>query len=171
MRNTGILIISLIWFSGLIGCKSSSVSSKSVPTKYEEDLAYLRPELEEEEEVSEAESFVEKDVTVNYVDNIKAELDSVNQLIIEKNKGEKYVNGFTIQIYTGNDRQAANEAKEKASLINPNLDPVITYHQPGYKVKAGQYLDRLRAHEVYESLKEEFPLALLIPERIKVNYD
>lgn len=170
MRNTGILIITIIGFSGLIGCKGSSTSSTST-TEHKEDLSSLRPRLEAMEEESETESFVENEVTVNYVDDIKEELDSVNQIIIAKNKETRYEDGYTIQIYTGNDRQAANEAKEKVLLVSPDLEPVITYHQPSYKVKVGQYLDRLRAHQVYQSLKEEFPLALLIPERIQVNYD
>lgn len=171
MRNTGILIIIALAIGSLIGCKSSSVSSKSGPSEYNEDLSSLRPELEEIEEVIEPESFVENDVKVNYVDDLKEELDSVNQMIIAKNREIRYEDGFTIQIYTGNDRQAANEAKERVLLVDPDLDPVITYRQPSYKVKVGQYVDRLRAHEVYQSLKEEFPLALLIPERIQVDYD
>lgn len=171
MHNPGIIVICLICLSMLIGCKSSSVSGKSAPTEYKEELDHLRPDLEASEEEPETEPFSERDLTVNYVGDIKEELDSVNQIIISRNREVRYEDGFTIQIYTGNNRQAANEAKEKALEINPELDPVITYHQPSYKVKVGQYIDRLRAHEVYETLKKEFPLALLIPERVKVDYD
>lgn len=171
MRNTGILVIVIIWMTGMVGCKSSSVSGKSGPSEYKEELGHLRPNLDEVKEEPDAESFVEREVSVNYVEPIKEELDSVNQIIIANNRQTRYEDGFTIQIYTGNDRQAANQAQERALIINPDLTPVISYHQPSYKVKVGEYLDRLEAHAVYEELKKEFPLALLIPERIKINYD
>ncbi|MFH6984961.1 SPOR domain-containing protein [Marinoscillum luteum] len=154
---------------GLIGCKTSSVPSSSEEV-YKEDLAYLRPSLSEEiAEVPEPET-PKLNATLP-TGHLKTELDSVNQIIISNNRAQRYVDGYTIQIYTGNDREAATEAMNKAMSIDPQLDPQIQYYQPSYKVKAGQYINRLEAHEVFERLKVEFPLALLIPERIRVDYD
>ena len=159
----GLLII------GLIGCKTSSVTTSSEEV-YKEDLSYLRPSLSEEI-VAEPEVEVPLPKAGLPTGHLKTELDSVNQIIISNNRAQRYVDGYTIQIYTGNDREAATEAMNRAMSIDPQLDPQIQYYQPSYKVKAGQYINRLEAHEVFEKLKTEFPLALLIPERIRVNYD
>ena len=101
--------------------------------------------------------------------NIKAELDSVDVIIAERNKSIKYADGFTIQIYTGNDRTEADQASDQARLIFPDMMPQISYYQPTYKVKVGQFTNRLVAHERFEEIKKTFPKALLIPERIRIN--
>jgi septal ring-binding cell division protein DamX len=88
-----------------------------------------------------------------------------------RNQTVKYIDGYTIQIYTGNDRNEADQAKEQALSLDVALNPTISYYQPSYKVKVGQYATRLEAHKTYESLKKQFPRALLVPERIKVNYE
>lgn len=166
MRTSRLLI--LVVLAGSFACKTSKpTTSEEV---YKEDLSSLRPDLK-----TEVESPKEEEPKIMASDlpqgHLKAELDSINEIIIARNREQQYVDGFTIQIYTGNDREAATAAMQLASVIRPELDAQIEYHQPSYKVKAGQYLDRLKAHEVFESLKEEFPLALLIPERIRIDYD
>lgn len=167
MRHSGIILLVLAF---LVGCKSSQVTKKAAPEEYSEELGHLRPDLSAEP----AEDTVSTTFVVEnsrYAGGLKDELDSINRVIVANNQAQRYIDGYTIQIYTGNDRDAANEARHKAILMDPSLDPAISYHQPGYKVKVGEYADRLEAHAVYTSLKEEFPLALLIPERIQVNYD
>lgn len=170
MRTSGILITFLV--IGTFACKTSQVtSSKAEP--YKEDMSLLREDLSPQMDTTAIAVVSESTETNSGVPtgHLKVELDSVNHIIIERNREQRYVDGFTIQIYTGGDREAATEAVTKAAELNPDLDPQIEYHQPSYKVKVGQYLDRLKAHEVFESLKDEFPLALLIPERIQVDYD
>jgi len=170
MRTSGILIAVLA--IGTFACKTSQVtSSRSEP--YKEDMSLLREDLARQKDTATIAIVPETSQPNTGVPtgHLKVELDSVNKIIVEKNRQQRFVDGYTIQIYTGGDREVATEALTKAAELNPDLDPQIEYHQPSYKVKVGQYLDRLKAHEVFESLKEEFPLALLIPERIRVDYD
>ncbi|WP_258105356.1 SPOR domain-containing protein [Marinoscillum sp. MHG1-6] len=167
------LIIPLIVLPLLmIGCKGSQTSSGST-SAYSEDLTYLRPELSiaEDEKPSNTINAAENNVTGSINSTFKTELDSVNQKMIERNKAGYFVDGYTIQLYTGNDRNKADETKTLAETIDEDLKPVISYYQPTYKVRVGKYTSRLEAHMVYESLKEYFPRALLIPERIKINYE
>lgn len=173
MRGTRLLIIGLLAVLAY-GCKTSSVkktSSTDTREAYSEDLSVLRPEVADSKFDT---TTIDSSSVAGYgpiSGHIKYELDSVNSIITEQNRAKHYVDGFTIQVYTGNDRTAANDAVRRVNLINPDLDPKIRYVQPSYKVKVGQYISRLEAHEIFESLKDEFPLALLIPERIPVDYD
>lgn len=167
MRAFGFLIITLLIVTS---CKTSSVTTGDAAEPYREDLSGLRLPLTVKKEESKVDSslFISN---VKPTGHIRTELDSINQLIIAKNKTQRIVDGYTIQIYTGVDREAATAAQDKAMNMDAALEPVIEYHQPTYKVKIGQYTDRLKAHQVFEYVKKEFPLALLIPERISVDYD
>lgn len=173
MRASRLLIFAFV-LAAAYSCKTSSTTTKSSSKteSYREDLSVLRPDLKVIESDSSA---VDESKVATRTEPIKGhlkyELDSVNQIIITQNKVRKYVDGYTIQVYTGNDRDKAYAAKSKVLEINPELNPSMHYYQPSYKVKVGQYVSKLEAHEIYESLRKEFPLALLIPERIPVDYD
>ncbi|MFY0607373.1 MAG: SPOR domain-containing protein [Cyclobacteriaceae bacterium] len=167
MRHTRIII--LILAVSFWGCKTSSVTS-STASSYSEDLTQLRPEMTPLKNNNKDLVVVQNDGKVPN-NHLKAELDSVNQIIIANNLSREFVDGYTIQIYTGNDRKEADRAAETASYLLLDIDPKVEYAQPNYKVKVGQYVNRLEAHEVFEKLKESFPLALLIPDRIRVTYD
>lgn len=170
MRALRFIVLTVITV-GVYSCKTSSVTTTSTET-YREDLSVLRPEIRSAKVDTVAlDSSKVMARNEKIAGHIKMELDSVNQIIIEQNRSRRYVDGFTIQVYTGTDRDKANEAVRIVREINPELDPTMRYVQPSYKVKVGQYISKLEAHAIYESLREEFPLALLIPERIPVDYD
>lgn len=153
MRTTGLIIgfISLAMWS----CKTIPVSS-SIDT-YREDLSGLRSALTVTEEVVPSEENTSLGIHSSETaptGHIKAELDSVSTIITEQNKALRYVDGYTIQVYTGSNREDALLARSKVRQVNADLKPSIQYHQPNYKVKVGQYVDRLKAHEIFESSKE-----------------
>gem|GEM_PF-4059268 len=51
----------------------------------------------------------------------------------------------------------------------PESRPETKYEQPIYKVRVGEFGDRLEAQATYAELLEEFPDAAVIPSRIKIN--
>ncbi|MEP0368774.1 MAG: SPOR domain-containing protein [Cyclobacteriaceae bacterium] len=160
------LLMVMLW-----GCKTSNVTSSSEDL-YQEDLSGLRPELAPPlTDIPEDTSAADIKPASNMIAGIKSELDSVNQIIIERNKSVRYVDGYTIQVYTGNNRDMASEARDLAISLDETLTPDISYYQPTYKVKVGQYTNRLEAHKTFESLKPHFPRAVVVPERIRVNYE
>ena len=63
------------------------------------------------------------------------------------------------------------EPRKHVELMFPALEPIISYRQPTFTVKVGSYQSRLEAHKVFESLKQDFPLAVLIPERIEIIHE
>ena len=160
------MLSTILW-----SCKTNVVSTSSTDT-YKEDLSVLRPDLSvNKKPESQSETITSANLNTIPDLSIKTELDSINKIIIQRNSEKKYIDGYTIQIYTGNDNEAAREAKELAMNLFPDLEPVISYNQPTFKVKVGSYQNRLEAHKVFQSLKEEFPYALLIPERIPIKYE
>ncbi len=154
----------------LAACKATQPSTTS--GTYTEDLTYLRPALDVPQPVEQIEPLeIRSDEPGAIPRDIRQELDSINALIAERNKSVKFTEGYTIQIYTGNDRAAANQASSLSKQLFPDMEPLISYYQPSYRVKVGQFTNRLIAHEKFEEIKKSFPKALLIPERIRINND
>ncbi len=160
MRYCGIII------AFLVACKAAPPTA-TLPT-YEEDLSVHRPEMDTttvNAEVAKTEEFVP------LTGHIKAELDSIVRVSVAQNKEEKLVDGFVIQVYNGNSRDRANEVWRQMDRNFSELSPKISYHQPNFRVKAGRFTDRLKAHRIFQRVKEEFPKSLLVPERLSMTYE
>lgn len=161
MRYSGIVIVSL-----LAACKAAAPAA-TIPT-YEEDLSVHRPKPDS---TLVASDLPKNEEFVPLKGHIKADLDSIVQVSIAENKVEKLVDGFVIQVYNGNSRDRANQVWNLVNRNFPALAPKVSYHQPNFRVKAGRFTDRLTAHRVFRQIKEEFPKALLVPERLSMNYE
>ncbi|MEM9325189.1 MAG: hypothetical protein AAGA85_06025 [Bacteroidota bacterium] len=150
----------------LAGCKAASVTSTSA--EYSEDLKVYRQPL----------PTLLPDAVPNEsigVDNgsleghIAPELDSVLTMIVDRNASRNSWDGYTIQMYSGLSREEAYEARDRAEELDLELAPKIEYYQPNYRVKGGQFFDRLAAYRVYKEVKQAFPSALLLPAKIPLT--
>ena len=92
-------------------------------------------------------------------------LDSIS----DRNQEIRHIQGYTVQVYNGTSREAAQWSENRIYQIMDDAEPKIRYVQPNFKVKVGQFTDRLEAQKVYAKLKKEFPNAIIIPERIKIS--
>lgn len=144
-------------------------------TGYQEDISNFRdeyrvdlgqsvnanPDLESIEYVGQTEKVLpENDITPQ----INALLDSMTV----RNQGIRYVQGYTIQVYNGTSREEAKWSEKRIYQIYDGAEPVIKYVQPNFKVKVGQYTDRLEAQQLFMKLKKDFPNAMIIPDKIAI---
>ncbi|MDN4165732.1 SPOR domain-containing protein [Cytophagales bacterium LB-30] len=150
-------------------CKPAApASSGSTDARYSEDLSAYRPqvELEKVEETEEESSKPEqKSYPRPSADNtlqLNAALDS----IAENTRKVRYIDGYTVLVYTGTDRDKAMQAKAQATHLVAKHRPDVQYVPPTYKVKVGRFVDRLEAQKVYATLKVEFSKAIIIPEKV-----
>lgn len=172
MRYHRLIFFSLILFFS--ACKT--VKTTTVTSNYYEDLSVHR-EVSNAELATEAvkekpahqQTRVEKYAPIE--GHLKSELDSISQLVIEQNKRGKKKNGYSILVYSGTDRDQANDSKYKAQSLYPNLRPKIMYKQPTFRVQMGKFSDRLHAHKIHSLVKQDFPRAILIPTRVVIQYD
>lgn len=160
-----ILGIGLVW-----SCATTS-PSKSTTTEndeYSEDLSAYRATPKEEENVAiePVISYVAPDSTSLPVNK---RLDVVLDTAAAYARSTiKYIDGFTIQVYAGNDRTVASDFKMDIIRNFPETDPIMVFEQPNYKVRIGQYYTRLEAQQFFAEIKSVFPRAILIPTRIPV---
>lgn len=161
----GIPYLLIFSLTGIFGCTLVSPTSSTV--RYGEDLSAHRPQVETDtSSVPQEEPQLLTEVTPQY--HSTAELEGHLRAISNQNKSDGTVNGFTIQVYSGTSRENASKAKAQVYRILPDSRPETKYEQPVYKVRVGEFGDRLEAQVIYAELQEEFPDAIVIPHRIKL---
>lgn len=74
--------------------------------------------------------------------------------------------GYRVQIFSGSNRAAAYNAMAKMQEMHPELRTYISYHDPNFKVHAGDYRTRLEATKLMQEVKRTFPILFVIPEKI-----
>ena len=162
-RINGFLILLLIVVFGSCGPAKSS-KSPSLPASYSEDLSGLRekskPVAEEEEIVA-----ITKPPFVNPTSDVTREVNVVLDSLTSINRNRGFIEGFSVQVYSGGSRTQATETRSKIMEANEDINPEITYEQPNYKVKIGFFAERVEALKIYQLLKAEYPSTLIVPER------
>ncbi len=155
----------------LNGCKPPQQTTTG-QSKYQEDLSAYRPPVDEpktgngvtpQEPKRDPKAYVEARHTVNkQVDYV---LDSIDRI----NLTRKFIDGFTIQVYSGLKRDDALIVKKNLLSYLPHLESEVQYIQPNFRVRAGKYFTRLEAQPDYMAIKRYFPGAIVVPDKIQIN--
>ena len=89
--------------------------------------------------------------------------------LIEGYRGQKKIYGYKVQVYSGRSR---NEAiKEKSSFHSKYGDSEMTYlvyQAPNFKIRIGNFRDRLKATKALELYKIDFPSAFIVEDEISL---
>ncbi|UII34491.1 hypothetical protein LVD17_11790 [Fulvivirga ulvae] len=161
------LVVTIVVF----GCKTSSVTTSADTEKYKEDLSQLRPKYEKPEiniDSASTEMVTDySDVTPSH--DVTAKLNAVLDSIDVLRKDVRYIDGFTIQVYSGTNSEEARLSRGKVYSILPESNPELKFDEPNFKVKVGKYYSRIEARKPYAQLKKKFPGAIIIPERIYLH--
>jgi hypothetical protein len=96
---------------------------------------------------------------------VDAVLDSIDRF----NLMRRSVDGFTIQIYSGQNREEAMNTKKKMSSEIPDLIATLQYQQPKFRVTVGKYFSKLEAYEDLSRIRRSFNSAILIPEKVAIR--
>ena len=170
-------ILVFVFFVSLFfaACKSLTTTSgtASGTGKYTEDLSVWRPEVEETPDSSAVEKQAPERIRTNvYIEPnyaVTRQVDLVLDSIHDQNLKNGYIDGYTIQVYSGIKREDALNMKKELSLALPDLESDVQYRQPNFRVRTGKYFSRLVAQKDYLAVKEVFPNAIVIPDRIEID--
>lgn len=160
----------IMYLMMMAGCATQQQTSTSTSAgNYSEDISAWRPtfEVPKDSSASAARDTREKP----YVESryaVNKQLDVVLDSIDRINLSRKYVEGFTIQIYAGLNKDEAMNIKKKFSLDLPDLESEMIYAQPNFRVKTGKYFTRMDAQKDFIAIKKYFTNAIIIPDRIKI---
>ncbi|MCY7358223.1 MAG: SPOR domain-containing protein, partial [Rudanella sp.] len=101
--------------------------------------------------------------------HINRKVDDQLSVIGDKNRSIRYAPGFRIQIYVGNERLRAENAKMQINQNFPELAPYLSYNQPTYKLKVGDFMRRIDAERYFGQIKQLISSAMLLPDKIDVH--
>jgi len=159
------LLIGFLIF-GCITTQQTSTASKS----YSEDLSQYRPKVDtafqkEDKENSFRKTSEDFEAKADVTELLNKKLDT----LAENNNKIRYVNGYSIQIYSGSSSAEAYAARDTARVVLPEIRTGIEYKQPIYKVRVGRFTERLEVQRTLLKLKPKFPDAISVPQRIYIN--
>jgi hypothetical protein len=165
--HLGIILIS--------GCAKKSVVSSG--SEYREDLSAVRPRYEyvepavvtRTEPATPAKSNNVPKADVDKPLYVNKKLESVLDTLAKQNKAIRYINGFRIQIYVGNVRQEADGAKSYIYQAFPDLNPYVSYTQPTYRVKVGDFMYRSDAEQYLDLIREQYASAVILADRVDIK--
>jgi|TARA_R110002096_G_scaffold12149_3_gene44043 hypothetical protein len=165
-KKINVCLLSLLIFSscGIINIRKSGGNIDRY-NNYTEDLEASRVQFAE---LPQAESsFAEESSSAAAID---LELDRrIDQIALENSK-ELFVNGFTILIYSGVDREKAFDIRNEAYSEFPQTQTYMEYQQPRYLVKVGRFVNKIEALATYEKMNTVFSSARIIKDRfLKFN--
>jgi hypothetical protein len=166
-------ILSAIFLLG--SCVTQKKTTTTSQTgKYSEDLSVWRPKVEaapaETTTTTPATDNTKAATTVNVEPKltVNRRLDGVLDSIDHINLSRKFVEGYTIQVYSGRREEALNAKKQIATAL-PKLNTEVQFTEPIFRVKVGKYFSRMDAQQDYAAVKRYFPAAILIPEKISIQ--
>jgi|GEM_PF-346376 len=169
----------LMLFAAFVSACSSKVLTKG-STSYDEDLGKTRVRYDFKQEdlliksTSTTTTEASKPATTRptaapSLASINKELDEIIKVINQQNRSVKYMPGYRIQIYVGNIRSEADAAKSFIYRQFPELTPYVTFSQPTYRVKAGDFMSKAEAEQVLASIRLQYSTAVIIADKIEIE--
>lgn len=159
-----------LWAIGLVlifaSCKTSGGASNSASSyaNYQENLSSSLPVYPDYSSQVNSEAASNSNISVQAVD---AQLDIIDENLVQKNKSEPYFSGFTVLIYSGVDREKAFKSQRDLTELYPELDAEMQYDQPRYLVKIGRFAHKIEAQKSLVLVKPDFPSARIIRDRFQ----
>lgn len=158
------VVFAMLFMASCASSKKTS-STKGKGGVYQEDLSVVRPSVPSVETDKKEDK---KDIPPPS-NTVNQQLETVLASISEKNKQIQYAQGYRIQVYSGNDRTLANQVKDKIYTNYPGVNVYMNYNHPSFRIKVGDFTERLEALKLYAKLKNEFPIALIVQEQINIQ--
>ncbi|SFC36239.1 Sporulation related domain-containing protein [Parapedobacter composti] len=99
--------------------------------------------------------------------NITATADA-KPVVDKKNATRIEAMGFRVQIYSGPSRSEAYAEQARFKKLYKDIDTYVSYEQPNYRVKVGDFRSRTEAQRLMQGLKKQFNNVFIFTEKIFV---
>ncbi|MBS1951967.1 MAG: SPOR domain-containing protein [Bacteroidetes bacterium] len=166
-QNTKSKFITCLILTSLFSIPVLLFAQKNKP--YHEDLSKWRPKVEVAAETKSHDSIEIAKPNVVPTQMINAKVDAVLDSIDQFNRLNKFIDGYTIQIYSGQKRGEAMDLKKKLQEEIPDLTGNLLYQQPKFRVTVGKYFTKVEAQPDLLRLKRKFTAAIIVPEKIQIR--
>jgi hypothetical protein len=151
----------------LAACTRKTTTSPTVTSNPEEDLSKSRPKYTlastDNTESKTVKSLPEPKADVT--NKVKEKLDSIHAF----NPSIVSAEGYRILIYNGSSSEESRDVRMKAFEALPDIKSYIEWRAPSFKVKVGDFTDKLEAYYVLSELQKTFPNAILVPDKVNLR--
>lgn len=100
-------------------------------------------------------------------------IDSLVELSVAYNQSFPYISGYRVQIYMASGNDALSNAeivKKDFELEFPDLTAYITFREPYYRVRVGDYRTRLEANQLLKPIRRSYQDAWIIQDKISLPF-
>jgi len=117
---------------------------------------------------------LERDTLISILQEFRAENginpDKARMLSLGKRDRDKRTKarGFRVQIFSGPNRQEAYAVQERFQKAYPGIDSYLTYYEPNYRVKVGDFRSRADANTFMNALRTQYSRVSVFTEDIWV---
>jgi len=74
--------------------------------------------------------------------------------------------GYRVQVFYGSDRKQTFQEQGRFKALYPKLNTYITYKEPNYYLRVGDFRTRLEAQRLMNELRPLFPTLFIFREKI-----
>ena len=95
--------------------------------------------------------------------------DTVNKVSVPKIQAAVKMGttkGFRVQLYSGSDREKANNLKKEFSKRFPGIPEYMVFTAPSFRLKAGDFTNRNDAAALLKKVKTLSSISMIIPDNI-----
>jgi len=102
--------------------------------------------------------------------NADPRIDTLIQRTLSLAEKESILSGFRIQLYSGSNRQLANQIKSQFMQSYPEYRAYLSYTQPYFKIRVGDFRNRAEALYLFNLLKQDgrFKTLMMVPDKIEL---
>ncbi|MFD2516263.1 sporulation protein [Pontibacter locisalis] len=129
--------------------------------KVNEDLSVYRPKYS----VPDAAPVTRVEPTHHVNDKVAVLMDTVASV----NKNIKYAQGYRILAYNGSERQKVMNLRKSIISRVPEVKDYLTYQQPNFRLKIGDFFSRVEAQQVLNQLSDLIPNAQIVQDQINID--
>jgi len=77
--------------------------------------------------------------------------------------------GYRIQIMAGTSRDKAYKMQGNFNYAYPQFRSYLQYNSPYFKIRVGDFTDRLSAHRFLQQVKQKYPGSFIVDEVVKLR--
>ncbi len=101
--------------------------------------------------------------------NIDSEIERTVNTYIQHNLSKEEILGYRIQIAAGTSRDKISKAQSSFRSKYVSQRTYLTYNSPYFKLRTGDFKDRLKAYRFLINVRRDFPSAFLVKDMVSVR--
>ncbi len=87
---------------------------------------------------------------------------------VELNATIKRLQGWRIQLISNSDRETVNQVKASFLQNHPNVKTYLTYQQPYFKLRIGDFADKTEAYQLMKEINPDFKGIFVVPDVVNI---